>query len=78
MVGIEQGREDRLLRFLRNDEPAWKTEDHPELAAGAASWVREIRSGVCQAVRENPAAPGSRVDGLDLPTGQRRHHRRHQ
>jgi len=43
MVGIEQGREDRLLRFLRNDEPAWKTEDHPELDAGAEAWVQKLR-----------------------------------
>jgi len=33
----------RLLAFLRSDEPAWKDEDHPELAAGSASWVRKIR-----------------------------------
>jgi hypothetical protein len=23
---------------------AWKTEDHPELAHGAASWIKEIRA----------------------------------
>ncbi len=34
----------KLLAFLANDEPAWKDEDHPELAAGTAEWVRNIRS----------------------------------
>jgi hypothetical protein len=33
----------KLLRFLSSDEPAWKEEDHPELAAGAGNWVRELR-----------------------------------
>lgn len=34
----------RLLAFLANDEPAWKKENHPELAKGAAKWVRIVRS----------------------------------
>jgi hypothetical protein len=33
----------KLLRFLQSDEPAWKEEDHPELAGGADNWVRELR-----------------------------------
>ena len=33
----------KLLRFLKSDEPAWKEEDHPELAGGADNWVRELR-----------------------------------
>ena len=28
---------------LRAAKGAWKPEDHPELAQGAAAWVREIR-----------------------------------
>jgi len=35
----------RLLAFLRSDEPAWREEDHPEIAAiGAAEWVRALRN----------------------------------
>ncbi len=34
----------RLLRFLEGDEPAWKDEDHPDIAAvGTAEWVRSLR-----------------------------------
>ena len=34
----------KLLAFLSNDEPAWKDEDHPELAAmGTNEWVRSLR-----------------------------------
>lgn len=29
---------------LRAVKGAWKQEDHPELAQGAAAWVREIRA----------------------------------
>ena len=32
-----------LLSFLRSDEPAWHEQDHPELAAGSAAWVRKLR-----------------------------------
>jgi hypothetical protein len=35
----------RLQReVLREIAGVWKTEDHPELADGAAAWVREIRA----------------------------------
>lgn len=34
----------RLLAFLNSNEPAWRDEDHPELAAGAQAWVRALRS----------------------------------
>lgn len=37
-------RKRRLLAFLRSDEPAWKDEDHPELANGADAWIREMRA----------------------------------
>jgi hypothetical protein len=33
----------RQRRALRAATGAWKAEDHPELAGGAASWVRGIR-----------------------------------
>jgi hypothetical protein len=33
----------KLLAFLRNPEPAWKDENHPELKDGAAAWVRHLR-----------------------------------
>lgn len=32
-----------LLAFLRSDHPAWQDQDHPELAAGTAAWVRNLR-----------------------------------
>jgi len=33
----------RRRRALRAATGAWKAEDHPELAGGAAKWIREIR-----------------------------------
>ncbi len=33
----------RQRNALREARGAWKTEDHPELANGAANWIREIR-----------------------------------
>jgi hypothetical protein len=33
----------KLLQFLESEEPAWKDEDHPELAKGSAGWVRGLR-----------------------------------
>jgi hypothetical protein len=37
-------RRQKLLRFLEGEnEPAWKSKDHPELAEGAADWVRKLR-----------------------------------
>jgi hypothetical protein len=33
----------RRLEALRAATGAWKSDDHPELADGAADWVREIR-----------------------------------
>jgi len=33
----------RQREALRAATGAWNTEDHPELAAGAARWVRQIR-----------------------------------
>jgi hypothetical protein len=34
----------RLLKFLRDDQPAWSERDHPELSVGAGAWVKRIRS----------------------------------
>ncbi len=34
----------RLSAWLRNDEPAWKDENHPELKGGSAAWVRKLRA----------------------------------
>jgi len=33
----------KLLDFLEGKEPACKESDHPELAKGAATWVRKLR-----------------------------------
>jgi hypothetical protein len=33
----------KLLRFLESEHPAWRAEDHPELAGGTAAWVRQVR-----------------------------------
>jgi hypothetical protein len=40
----EEVRRRKLLRFLENDAPAWREEDHPELKQGSAAWVRKLRS----------------------------------
>lgn len=34
----------RQREVLRETAGAWKAEDHPELAEGAAAWVRQMRS----------------------------------
>jgi hypothetical protein len=36
-------RRQKLLQLFRRKEPIWKNEDHPELKAGAAAWVRKMR-----------------------------------
>jgi len=35
----------RLLAIFEQNEPIWKDEDHPELAAGADKRVRQLRRG---------------------------------
>jgi hypothetical protein len=37
-------RRQKLLQLLENKDPAWKNNDHPELAAGAAAWVHKLRT----------------------------------
>lgn len=34
----------RQLKALRQAAGSWSAKDHPELKAGAASWVRELRA----------------------------------
>jgi hypothetical protein len=35
----------KLLAFLQRDEPAWRDEDHPDIAElGTAAWVRSLRN----------------------------------
>jgi hypothetical protein len=37
---------ERLLKFLNEPTPAWKDEDHPELAKlGSAAWLKLQRAG---------------------------------
>ncbi len=43
----------RLLQFLQDDTPAWKDEDHPELANGTYAWVRSLRQ---EGWRDDPKA----------------------
>jgi hypothetical protein len=34
----------KMLAFLDRDEPAWRDEDHPEIAEiGSAAWVHNLR-----------------------------------
>jgi hypothetical protein len=34
----------RLLKILKQEDPIWKDQDHPELKRGAAEWVRKMRA----------------------------------
>jgi hypothetical protein len=49
----EAVRRRKLLRFLESAAPAWKDSDHPQLAGGAAAWVRGLR-------QENDARRGKK------------------
>jgi hypothetical protein len=33
----------RLLAFLRDDQPAWAAENHPELGSDAGAWLKRFR-----------------------------------
>lgn len=33
----------RLLSFLRNDQPIWQDQHHPEFASGTGTWVKQLR-----------------------------------
>jgi hypothetical protein len=50
----EEVRRRKLLRFLEQDSPTWREEDHPEMAKGTAKWVRNLR-------RENEGRKGKRA-----------------
>jgi hypothetical protein len=39
----QEVRRRKLLQFLESQEPAWRDEDHRELAVGSAAWVKEMR-----------------------------------
>jgi hypothetical protein len=40
----QEVRRQRLLHFLESEDPAWTSDGHPELAGGAAAWVRKLRT----------------------------------
>lgn len=40
----QEVRRRKLLQFLESQEPAWRSEDHPELADGSAAWVKKLRA----------------------------------
>ena len=68
----------RQRQALRAATGAWKAEDHPELAGGAASWVHQIRQESVKRFEKIDATPESQIDGLHVPAGQHSHHRRDQ
>jgi hypothetical protein len=45
---------------LRAAKGAWKQKDHPELAQGAAAWVRQIRAADTKRLLELERRRGSR------------------
>jgi len=51
----------QLLSFLRSDEPAWKEEDHPELASGSSAWVKSLREESDQRIQGT--TQGSTIQG---------------
>jgi hypothetical protein len=53
----------KLLRLLESDALAWKDTDYPELANGAAPWVRSLREENEQ--RLGKAKSGPRVPLLE-------------
>jgi hypothetical protein len=40
----QEVRRQKLLHFLETKDPAWKSQDHPELAGDATAWVHKLRS----------------------------------
>jgi len=40
----QEVRRQKMLHFLGSTDSAWKDKDHPELAGGAAAWVRQLRT----------------------------------
>jgi hypothetical protein len=50
----------RQREALREAKGAWKPEDHPELAQGAADWVNKIRALDAQRFEEIEQRQGSK------------------
>lgn len=42
----------RLLQLLNNKEAIWQDGDHPELAEGSETWVRQLRDESLRVERE--------------------------
>jgi hypothetical protein len=40
----QEVRRQKLMQFLEGKDLSWKDKDHPELAGGAAAWVRKLRT----------------------------------
>jgi len=40
----QEVRRQKMLHFLGSKDSTWKDKDHPELAGGAAAWVRQLRT----------------------------------
>jgi|SRR5208282_1116793 hypothetical protein len=40
----QEVRRQKMLHFLGSKDSAWNDKDHPELARGAAAWVRQLRA----------------------------------
>lgn len=40
----QEVRRQKLLQFLESGKPGWTDQNHPELADGAAAWVRKLRA----------------------------------
>jgi hypothetical protein len=58
----------KLLRFLESEQPAWKAQDHPELAGGAAMYVRQLRR---QSEKREAAGPRDRSQSQRRPNSVR-------
>jgi hypothetical protein len=44
-IAEKEIRRRKMLAFLDREEPAWRDEDHPEIAEiGTAEWVRRLRN----------------------------------
>ena len=39
----QEVRRRKLLRFLESQQPAWQDQDHPDMNANSAEWVRQLR-----------------------------------
>jgi hypothetical protein len=39
----QEVRRRKLLAFLDQEQPVWRSKDHPELAKGSGNWVRSLR-----------------------------------